>query len=576
MANRTKATTNNHDQVTTSTSKSRSKQQSNNLTTQQLQNERIQDKKDLQNLNDRLASLFHMKKEFENEALNLKEQLNLTKEAYETKIEETKIFYEEQLSILREKLDQECTNSAKKVIDYEKFKNLAKELEKENSKLVNDLNQYEKRNNLLTNEVDKIKAKLNQVSEDFDQARKLIQTLESERNALDKTAKRNLAQAEAEKLRSISLEGKLKALDDKMQSEKHFYLKEIEEIKLRAEEEKEDEIEEIVQNEVELIRTELMIKSKRDLEENACKIRLDLEQQHKDELNRLKESLSSAISAEKTAKSRLNSNLNYIEKLNAKINEFSRIESSLNNRIAELEGLLEVEKSEKLDLLDEKDREIKELEDELKSKDSENQFVLDTNVQLKEEIQIYRSLLEEQEKSLEGNDLNTSGNSNQKATRSSGTPTTRRYAQAVRKRKRNVIDHVNETTIINKSIGPIAIDESTDQFIRLVNRTDEAIPLGGWELNRQRDDEGYTFKFYKSIVVQPNEMITIYSADAENAVHNPPVAIKMKKNWPAGGITTLYNPNREEIAKWEYSLSSKRSRYNGAAGDEGDKSCCIM
>lgn len=576
MANKTKSTTNN-DQVTTSTSKSRSnsKQQTNNLS--QINDERYRDKRELQDLNDRLANIFHLKREYEKDILNLNEQLTLNKQAYEAKIEETKNFYEDQLSILREKLDQESFNSAKKFIDFEKHKNLTKELEKENAKLSNEIHQLEKRINLQTNEIDKLNAKLNKIIEENEQVHKHVQILESEKNALDKTAKRNLAQAEAEKLRSISLEGKLKALDDKMQSEKHFYLREIEEIKLRAEEEKDVEIDEAVQNEVEIIRTDLMIKSKREAEENIHRIKLDLERVYQEEITKIKENLAKAIQEEKSAKSKLNVYKTHFEKQAAKIDKLNCIENELRRKIEELGGLLEVEKTEKLELLKEKDSEIKRLETELKTKDSENQYILDSNVQLNEEIQIYRNLLEEQEKSLEGNGLNSSGNLNhQRATRSSSTPNKRRYAQASRKRKGNVIDQVNETTIINKSNGPIAIDESNDEFIRLVNRSTEPIALGGWELNRQSEDDGYLFKFYKSIVVQPNEMITVFSADARNAVHNPPVAIKMKKNWPAGGVTTLNNPNKEEIARWEYSLSSKRARFNGTPEEDANRSCLLM
>lgn len=568
MANKTKAT---NDQVSTSSTKSRASSRQQNNSLKIVNDERLQDKKELQSLNERLANYFSNLRELESENANLQDRIERERETHESKLEDRRVYYEDQLNQLRVKLDLECQNSAKKTIDHDKFKQTLKEAEKVKNKIANDLQQLERKNSLLAAEVDKLKERLNALTDENERLRKLIQNAEQERNDVDKVSKKNLAQAEAANLRAISLESKMKALEEKIHSQQHFYEKELEEVRLRAEEERDELIDEAVQNEIKAERTELKMRMKRDYDKHLAKTRQELEAQHADELSNLREQLGRAKSSDNMSRSKLNSLQTLIEKLNTKIHDLNQNETRLNSRVAELQGLVELERNEKLLLVNEKDREIRELEEELNSKANENQQVVESNVQLKEEIDVYRNLLEEQEKSLESSELNISSTQRTRAS-SPG----RRFVPATRKRKRIVVDQVDETTIVNNSIGPIAIDESTDQFIRLVNRSDKAIPLGNWELKRETSGDGFVFKFHKSIVLQPDATVTVYSVDADNAAHNPPVEIKMKKNWPAGGITTLSDPNKVEIAKWEQTLNSKRGRFNRSIGDDTDKSCGIM
>jgi len=567
MANRSKAS---NDQLPSSSTRSRasSKQQNNSI--KEITDDRLEEKKQLQNLNDRLANTFKKSRELEKEKAALSEQLLIAREELDIKCKEYKEYYENELAQLHEKLNYECQNSAKKTIDVDRFKLQLEESKKQRNTILNDLKQLEKKNLSLVNELDKLKEKFNALTDENEQMRKLIHNLEQEKNATDKASKKNLAAAEAENLRAISLENELKALKEKINSQKHFYEKELEDLHLKYENERDDLIEEELQNQLEALQRDLMIKTSRQLEENIALTKQELERQHADELNNLKDQLSKTRSNENALNCRLKSLEGQIVKLNSKIHELNQNESKLVSLQAELRGQLEMERNEKINLIKEKDRVIQELEDELNSKDTENQQIVDNNVQLKDEILIYRRLIEEQENNLKTNETNVSSSQ-----RASSPLAGRRVVTATRKRKINVVDRVNETTIVNTSKGPIAIDESADQFIRLVNRSSEPVVLYNWELRRENVDDGYAFKFGKSIIIQPSDSVTVYSVDAENAVHRPPVEIKMKKNWPIGGVTTLSNPNKEEIAKWEWSSSSKRGRFL-TDGDDANKSCGIM
>ena len=171
----------------------------------------------------------------------------------------------------------------------------------------------------------------------------------------------------------------------------------------------------------------------------SSRIRLELERTHSAEVTRLREQLAKVLSSEKVLNAKLSSYQPLLDKLNNQIHQHNVIQSNLNSRIAELEGLLEVERGEKKEILEEKQRELLELEQELKAKDSENQQVLDANVALRDEIRIYSNLLDVQEKSLEG-DQNASPSSK-------GNPNKRFFLRKLipeRKRRKNQSEIMND------------------------------------------------------------------------------------------------------------------------------------
>lgn len=152
----------------------------------------------------------------------------------------------------------------------------------------------------------------------------------------------------------------------------------------------------------------------------SSRIRLELERTHSAEVTRLREQLAKVLSSEKVLNAKLSSYQPLLDKLNNQIHQHNVIQSNLNSRIAELEGLLEVERGEKKEILEEKQRELLELEQE-------------------REIRIYSNLLDAQEKSLEG-DQNASPSSK-------GNPNKRFFLRKLipeRKRRKNQSEIMND------------------------------------------------------------------------------------------------------------------------------------
>lgn len=72
--------------------------------------------------------------------------------------------------------------------------------------------------------------------------------------------------------------------------------------------------------------------------------------------------------------------------------------------------------------------------------------------------------------------------------------------------------------------------------------------LGGWSISHSPvGQEPVTFKFHRTVKVEPQATVTVWSSDS-NKAHEPPVNIVMKNSkWTVGNEmkTTLTNPSGE-------------------------------
>lgn len=71
--------------------------------------------------------------------------------------------------------------------------------------------------------------------------------------------------------------------------------------------------------------------------------------------------------------------------------------------------------------------------------------------------------------------------------------------------------------------------------------------IGGWQLIRQAGDSEATFRFHRSVKIEPGSIITVWSSDA-GQTHEPPTNIVMKtQKWVVGEVmtTALMNPQGE-------------------------------
>jgi len=207
------------------------------------------------------------------------------------------------------------------------------------------------------------------------------------------------------------------------------------------------------------------------------------------------------------------------------------------------------------------------------------------------EIAAYRKLLEGEEARLHITPSQKSASRESRATPTRFTPVGTRGV----KRRRGYLNEIDErsTTTFNSTanaIGDVEIKEQDveGKYIRLFNKGETDINIGGWQLSRKLGDKSISYKFHRSVYLKAGATITVWSADA-GATHTPPAELVMKgQGWGSGAsmITRLLNNDGEEIASrdtFRQVLSASTSRISeGTAHGEGEgdpesrEKCTIM
>lgn len=225
-----------------------------------------------------------------------------------------------------------------------------------------------------------------------------------------------------------------------------------------------------------------------------------------------------------------------ISTLNNKIAELEGQTSTFLARISDLEGLLESQYR----LRSEDEAEIRRLREEMAQQLQEYQDLMDIKVSLDLEIATYGKLLAGEEERL--NISNTSTSQFQQSFGRSGraTPAGRGTPSRAGKRKRTFLDETDEVntadySVLSASKGDIEIQDSCPEgkFVKLYNKGDAEIAIGGWQLKRASGENETTFKFHRSVKVEPKGVVTVWSAET-TTTHDPPANIVMKQKWFPG------------------------------------------
>ena len=133
-----------------------------------------------------------------------------------------------------------------------------------------------------------------------------------------------------------------------------------------------------------------------------------------------------------------------------------------------------------------------------------------------------------------------------------GTPVRRTPVPKAAKRRKLLVEERNldefevkgdsKTDVIVNDVDP------NGQFIQLYNKGDKEIALSGWSIKHSAggDDKETTFKFHRSVKIEPKGTVNVWSAES-NHPHTPPEHILMKQKWFTADemITVLVNNEGE-------------------------------
>ncbi|XP_057303198.1 lamin-L(I)-like [Hydractinia symbiolongicarpus] len=514
---------------------------------------RVQEKEELSDLNDRLATYIDRMRYLEHQNTKLSAEISTSKENVSKEVASVRILFEKELSDARKLVNDTAKEKALLQLENNKLcgavEDLRSRLKKESalrSRVEDELKQtgrqlHEKESLLV--EIAKERKDLDQQIKDLEKQLKQLQDkLEKQKSAL-----------EEEIIRRVDAENQMQTVQKEARFSKQVHAEEINE--LRSTQEMKFTMETDGASHYDTLLHDKLQELRDEFEEKAKNARQALEKAYDQKVRCAQvifKFLNLYLVIAKFVKiigfctffNRLDSKTGDTKGAHFKVLpawQSNSLPFELNVELmkttAELEILIDAKTDEFELQLQERDARITSLSDKIGDLDKECEVLFGIKIALDMEIAAYRKLLEGEEQRL---DIVSS-------------QVTQSLSKSGKKRSR----HECEVQPVESSLsGGVEISEcdTEGKFIKLHNKSETDEALGGWHVQRivdNKEDDAVKYNFTPKFVLKAGHSVTIWSNSTGVKSKAPTDLVLRSVDWPIGNsiVTSVINNESEIVAK---------------------------
>jgi chromosome segregation ATPase len=504
---------------------------------------RIQEKEELQNLNDRLVIYIDTVRKLESENNMLRVQVTTYSEQSSKEVTEIKALYEHELDEAKSLIDEIAKQKAKFEIENLKLKASAEEALGKLAQRDKEAKSWEQRTKAAESQALEFKSRYESLQASTRDNEEELAALKPQLRDLEKQLDKVKKQLEDETLLRVDLENKNQTMKEELSFKTNVYDKEINQLRTS----KRVEVEQADLRLRDEYDSRLISELQRMREEADEKI-----QEMKQEIDKRYQTKTG--DTESAAKRYQNSIQTYQEEISSLRIRVTELESDQKNEIKKIaslelkcrdyeEKIRNLNQRYSKDIAD-KDRDIEIKNTELHEMMNEYRELYDIKIALDMEIAAYRKLLESEEQRLNISSFSTS----QMHATGSGAPqlgasylenskTTSPRGGVAKKRRlqdasgggggeasaasggtshflTNELQSSYLQTQENTSGIEIDTHDQMGKQVRLLNTQTKDVNLHGWKLSRKANDITSEFKFGKSVILKQGQNLTVWSSDA--------------------------------------------------------------